>query len=64
MSAMIPSLPYTVIQTHDRGKCVIATRDIESGELVLEDSPLLVTPFIKSKAQCLQCARSIILDAA
>ena len=48
---------YSVIQTQDRGKCVIAARDIEAGELVLEDSPLLVTPLIKSRAQCLQCAR-------
>ena len=57
MSTMI--LPYTVVETPDRGKCVIAARDIEAGELVLEDRPLLVTPLIKSKPQCLQCARSI-----
>ena len=56
---MSPSLPYTVVQTRDRGKCVIAARDIEAGELVLEDRPLLVTPLIKSKPQCLQCARSV-----
>ena len=58
---MSPSLPYTVVQTRDRGKCVIAARDIEAGELVLEDRPLLVTPLIKSKPQCLQCARSGII---
>ena len=58
---MSPSLPYTVVQTRDRGKCVIAARDIEAGELVLEDRPLLVTPLIKSKPQCLQCARSVII---
>ena len=58
---MSPSLPYTVVQTRDRGKCVIAARDIEAGELVLVDRPLLVTPLIKSKPQCLQCARSVII---
>ena len=61
MSTMSPSLPYTVVQTRDRGKCVIAARDIEAGELVLEDTPLLVTPLIKSKPQCLQCARFVII---
>ena len=63
MSTMSPSLPYTVVQTPDRGKCVIAARDIEAGELVLEDRPLLVTPLIKSKPQCLQCARSVIIPS-
>ena len=50
-------LPYTVIQTGDRGKCVIAARDLEPGELVLQDTPLLISPLIKSRPQCLQCAR-------
>ena len=55
--AVDQSLPFTIRDTKDRGKCVVSTRDIMKGDLVLVDSPLLVAPHTKSKPQCLQCAR-------
>ena len=50
-------LPWSVVVTSDRGRTVVTTRDIAPGELILRDSPLLVTPHTKTRPQCLQCAR-------
>ena len=50
-------LPFMVKQTRDRGKCVVSTRDISKGDLILVDTPLIVAPHTKSKPQCLQCVR-------
>ena len=37
----------------------MATRDIEPGELVLRDEPIVQSPYTKSSPQCLQCARKL-----
>lgn len=51
--------PYRVEEKDGKGRCVIATRDIEPGELVLVDRPILLSPMMKSKAQCLQCSKLV-----
>ena len=52
-------LSYRVKEVEGKGKCVIAARDIEQGEIVLIDTPILVSPSTKSKAQCLQCSKLV-----
>ena len=50
-------LPYMVEEREGKGKCIIATRDINQKEMILFDRPILVSPNTKSKAQCLQCSK-------
>ena len=48
---------FSIEQNQEKGRHVVAVRDISPGDLILTDSPLIVSPHTKSKAQCLQCAR-------
>ena len=48
---------FSIEQSEERGRHVVAVRDISPGEIILTDRPLIVSPHTKSKAQCLQCAR-------
>ena len=48
---------FTIEHNDERGRHLVAARDISAGDLILTDKPLVVTPHTKSKAQCLQCAR-------
>ena len=51
--------PFKVSVREGRGKCLVATRDIRPGELILRDKPILQSPYTKTKPQCLQCARRV-----
>ena len=51
--------PFEVIERRERGKCLVARRDIQPGELVLRDKPIVQSPYTKSLAQCLQCGRKV-----
>ena len=51
------SAVFSIEQNDERGRHLVAARDISAGDLILTDRPLIVTPHTKSKAQCLQCAR-------
>ena len=51
--------PFKVSVREGRGKCLVATRDIQPGELILRDQPIVQSPYTKTKPQCLQCARRV-----
>ena len=51
--------PFTISSEEGRGRFLVATRDIQPGELILCDKPIVQTPYTKSKAQCLQCYKLI-----
>ena len=38
---------------------MIATRDLEPTDLILRDTAVVVSPYTRSSAQCLQCSRKI-----
>ena len=40
--------PFEVIERRERGKCLVARRDIQPGELVLRDQPIVQSPYTKS----------------
>ena len=51
--------PFTISSAEGRGRFLVATRDIAPQELILVDSPIVQTPYTKSKAQCLQCYKKV-----
>ena len=51
--------PFKVSVREGRGRCLVATRDIQPGELILRDKPIVQAPYTKTKPQCLQCARRV-----
>ena len=48
---------FTIQKSEEKGRHVVAVRDIAAGDLALVDVPLLLSPHTKSRAQCLECAR-------
>ena len=48
---------FTIHESEEKGRHVVAVRDIAASELILVDVPLLLSPHTKSRAQCLECAR-------
>jgi len=51
--------PFKVVNQIGKGKCLVATREISPSEVILIDTPIIQTPYTKSKAQCLQCSRKL-----
>ena len=51
--------PFRVSVREGRGKCLVATRDIHPGELILRDKPIVESPYTRTRPQCLQCARRV-----
>ena len=49
--------PFRVAFNDDQGHYLIATRDIQPGELVMKDRPFAEGPGSKSPPVCLQCAK-------
>ena len=49
--------PFRVAFNDDQGHFLIATRDIQPGELVMKDRPFAEGPGSKSPPVCLQCAK-------
>ena len=48
--------PFRVQHSKDEnGRYLVATRDIEPGELIFEDTPVVVGPSSKSPPTCLNC---------
>ena len=57
MTENSPAPVFSIEQNEERGRHLVAVRDIAPGEIILTDRPLIVAPHTKSRAQCLQCAR-------
>jgi hypothetical protein len=51
--------PFMVEQRPDRGRCLVAVRDIEPLELVLWDSAAAMGPRMGSSTVCLQCLKPL-----
>ena len=47
--------PFRVLQKPNVGRFLIATRDIEPGELILKDKPVIFGPSFESGPLCLEC---------
>ena len=54
-----PGPVFAIRESEEKGRHVVAVRDIPAGELILEDRPLIVSPHTRSRAQCLECARLV-----
>ena len=48
-------LPFKVESSKAEGRFLVATRDIESGELILKDKPLVTGPATNTRPVCLGC---------
>jgi len=48
-------LPYRVEVVEGVGRCVVATRLVTAGELILEESPAVVGPCFDTPPVCLEC---------
>ena len=48
-------LPFTRVLLPGRGHCLVATRDLLPGELVLSELPAITAPYTRSRPVCLQC---------
>lgn len=48
-----------MVESVERGGSVVATRDIEPLEIILTDTPILVTPYDSSSPVCMQCYKSL-----
>lgn len=49
--------PFRVARNKTQGHYLVATRDIEPGEVILRDWPFAEGPGSKSAAVCLQCSK-------
>jgi len=53
-------LPYRVEESDDAGRFLVASRDIEKGEVVLSDLPLVAGPiYTRTRPVCLECLRHL-----
>merc|ERR1711892_210123 len=55
----IAKLPYRVERSNVMGRYLIATKDTEEGELILNESPMVVGPRQLTKPVCLGCHKEI-----
>jgi len=51
--------PFRVEQAPETGRYLVATRKIKQGETILVETPEVVGPYTRSKAQCLNCFKLI-----
>ena len=47
--------PFQVVFKAGKGKSLVATRDISASDLIMRDRALVMCPYTKTKALCLQC---------
>jgi len=52
-------LPYRVERSETMGRYLVATKDIDEGELILNESPMVVGPRQLTKPICLGCHKEI-----
>nr|XP_018904096.1 PREDICTED: protein msta-like [Bemisia tabaci] len=52
-------LPYQILEDKDLGRHVVATRDMEVGEVVLEEMPLVMGPAQATEPVCLGCLNAL-----
>jgi len=52
-------LPFRVIWKEGVGRCVIATKDIQPLQLILQDKPVVLGPNYETQAVCVQCLGSV-----
>ncbi|XP_040570990.1 SET domain-containing protein SmydA-8 [Lepeophtheirus salmonis] len=51
--------PFAVKRNSQLGRHLVATRDIKALEVILEESPLVIGPYISSNNQCLECFKTL-----
>lgn len=56
---VISMVPFCVKKNHEFGRFAVATKEIQSGEIVLSESPFVVGPKSGSLCVCLECFRRI-----
>ncbi|XP_044252838.1 SET domain-containing protein SmydA-8-like [Tribolium madens] len=54
-------LPFMVKRDEVLGRCIVATRDIQPGEVITESLPLIVGPKMASPPLCLGCHKKLAL---
>jgi len=51
--------PYRVVEHDERGLCIVAARDIEPLEIILADTPVLVTTHQSPTQVCVGCLKGV-----
>lgn len=51
--------PYEVVQKEGIGRCLVATRKIEPGELIFQEDALTIGPLHDTKPVCLGCLTEV-----
>ena len=51
--------PFKVEYDCEMGRYLVATRTIKPGEVIMHESPAVLGPYTRSKAQCLNCFKLI-----
>ena len=51
--------PYKVKNDLEMGRYLVATRNIKQGEVIVHEQPIVLGPYTRSKAQCLNCFKLI-----
>lgn len=51
--------PYKVDHKEGVGRCLVATRQIEAGQLIFKETPLTVGPLHETKPVCLVCWKTV-----
>ncbi|CAG0896557.1 unnamed protein product [Darwinula stevensoni] len=54
-----PTLPYKMEQNEELGRYLVATKDLEPGEVIFMDEPLVVGPVQGGTAMCLGCYKRV-----
>ena len=51
--------PFKIVTTPEKGRCVIATRDIQPMELIISDTPVVVGPSRQRLLVCVECLQVV-----
>merc|ERR1711963_35027 len=48
-------LPYKIVFTKEKGRVVVATRDVKPLELIISDEPFIIGPSRQQQLVCVEC---------
>ena len=51
--------PFTVQYDYEMGRYLVSSRKIKPGEVIIQEDPLVLGPYTRSKPQCLNCCKLI-----
>ena len=55
ISETMMCLPYKILHTKEKGRVVVATRDIKPLELIMSDDPFIIGPSRQQQIVCIEC---------